>query len=693
MMVFFQKIQPLRLCFLLWIILLPVYGLAQSRHSYERAGDKAFEQKDYGAALQHYQTALSRKPDDAALLWKSAESARLIHADALAERWYRRIEAAEKRKPMYPLLPLRLGETLRKQGKYDEAARYFERFLDQNPASEWAAFAKTNLEACQWASRQTPTADSVVVKNAGKHLNSPYSDFAPALLGDSLFFSSYRFDKRGDKSIPKTKLTKVMLSVKNGRPREAARPFPSTDTAHVAHTAFFGDGHFLLFTLCKNRNASDIRCDLWLAIKDVRNRWTAPIRLPEPVNLGGYTTTQPHVTFDTAAEQLLLWFASDRPGGQGGLDLWYTPLDTNWFCPCHIPVDARKPFPLPAFTPPANVSTLNTPGDEVTPFFHEPTQTLYFSSNGRPENFGGFDIYRARRLADGSLAPPENAGPGLNTPYNDLYFILAPDGYSGYLSSNRPGAQYLDEANKFCCNDLFTVQFLMPPDTTPAPPTADAPPIPARPLERPTIPIEQLNPPKLPPPPPPQLKDFIGLPLYFDNDEPDRRTRRTTTQKNYAETIIPYLERQSEYRERFAAGLQGPQRDSAEQRIDDFFDNEARRGYERLEQLCELLLERLQAGETVEIVLKGYTSPRAESDYNLALGKRRVSSVRNYFTAYANGAFLPYLNTGQLKVSETSFGETTARRGISDDLRDERNSIYHPDAARERRVEIVEIRQ
>ena len=51
-----------------------------------------------------------------------------------------------------------------------------------------------------------------------------------------------------------------------------------------------------------------------------------------------------------------------------------------------------------------------------------------------------------------------------------------------------------------------------------------------------------------------------------------------------------------------------------------------------------------------------------------------------------------YLRTGQLKITETSFGETTARRDISDDLQDERNSVYHPAAARERRVEIVEIR-
>jgi hypothetical protein len=70
----------------------------------------------------------------------------------------------------------------------------------------------------------------------------------------------------------------------------------------------------------------------------------------------------------------------------------------------------------------------------------------------------------------------------------------------------------------------------------------------------------------------------VGLPLYFDNDEPDKRTRRTRTKKNYVETAQAYLERQAEYRERFSAGLNGARRDTAEMLIDAFFENEVRRG-------------------------------------------------------------------------------------------------------------------
>ncbi len=102
---------------------------------------------------------------------------------------------------------------------------------------------------------------------------------------------------------------------------------------------------------------------------------------------------------------------------------------------------------------------------------------------------------------------------------------------------------------------------------------------------------------------------------------------------------------------------------------------------------------RLKNNEEVEVIIKGFTSPRAQSDYNVNLGKRRISSVRNQFEKYADGVLKPYIDSGKLRITEASFGETTARAGISDNLDDERNSGYHPDASRERRVEIVEIRE
>lgn len=684
-----------------FLFLILVFGIAafslngQSLRAYERAGDKAMKNKDYGAATEYYGHVLQKHSEDSGVQWKYAECARLLYALPAAEKAYREVEKLKGKhaREEFPLLDLRLGEVKMNAGDYAGAASQFEKFLAEKPqgaSAEMLEKALHDLDNCRWAQGQLASAKpQITITHPGKEINGPFSDFAPAMVGDTLWYSSYRFDKKRSTQLPKPKLTRVMQSIKNGRAREPGRNFPAGDSVHVAHTAFTPDGNFVFFTLCKNKNAGEIRCELWHSFRDKRGRWVSPMRLPAPINLPNYTTTQPNVGYDATAKGPVLWFASNRPSPDssgGGLDLWYVPLDTVWYCPCTLLDGPKKMKRPPEFKQPAYAAGLNTSANEGTPFFFGPTQTLWFSTDGERPGFGGYDIYKSQKKGTAFTAP-ENAGAGLNTSYNDLYFFLQPDGSSGYLSSNRPGSYYLDESNKACCNDLFAFR-LPQPEQPPKLPKDSLAPIP------PLTPAITLTP-RAPTPPlvPVKLQDFVGLPLYFDNDEPDKRTQRTATKKNYEETVLPYLDREEEYKTRFSEALKGEAAEKAIEQVEDFFENHIRRGYERLSQLAELLQVRLESGEQVEIFIKGFTSPRARSDYNINLGKRRISSVRNYFEVWNEGALRPFMLTGKLKVTETSFGETTARAGISDNLKDERNSIYHPDAARERRVEIVEIKQ
>jgi outer membrane protein OmpA-like peptidoglycan-associated protein len=342
---------------------------------------------------------------------------------------------------------------------------------------------------------------------------------------------------------------------------------------------------------------------------------------------------------------------------------------------------------LPAFEPPVNAATVNSPEEEMTPSFFGPTQQLWFSSDGLG-GLGGFDIFSAHKDSI-ELSKPNNAGPKLNTSYNDLYFFLKKDGKNGFLSSNRPGSFFLDESNKSCCNDIFTFKLPDPPAPNPSPATPDTIAL----VQRVKSPLNEVIPIPKPLPAPPKLADFVGLPLYFENDEPDKRTRRNTTQKTYEETAQAYLAAQPLYRQRFAAGLDDNGSEAAEAQVDQFFENEVRQGYDRLSQLCDLLHVRLRGGERIEVVIKGFTSPRAQTDYNLNLAKRRINSVLNQFETWQDGALGAYITSGQLIITEAGMGETLVREGVSDDLKDERNSVYHPAAARERRVEIIEIRE
>jgi outer membrane protein OmpA-like peptidoglycan-associated protein len=668
---------------ILCIVLFPLWLNGQSLRSFEKAGDAAFKNKDYGAAMQHFGTILKKKEKDWNLWWKYGESARQIFALVEAEKAYQKILNAGLKQQKFPLLFLHFGDVKRSKGDYEAAIGFYKKYIATNPAPAELEATNAAIAACTAALMISSSTHQVEIKHLGKEINSPFSEFAPFVVGDTLFFSSYRFDKKSDKIRPKSKLTKVMLSARGGRAREPGRGFPSTDTAHIAHTAFSPDGHYVFFTICKNINANDIRCELWLTVIDRRNRWLPPLRLPEPINLPGTTTTQPNIGYDEYAQGPVLWFASDRKGGKGGLDIYSVPLDTVFFCSCNLPLPGKKIPRPPSFKDPVNATEINTAVNDGTPFFHAPTQKLYFSSQGW-QGLGSYDLFASTKKGD-SLSAPQNLGPGINTSYNDLYLFLKRDGLSGYLSSNRPGSFYLDEANKSCCNDLFS--FTLPPP--PAPPKTNPDSLASLEAIKPPIPEKQ------PLPPPvlaPKIQDFVGLPLYFDNDEPDKRTNRTSTRKNYQETVEAYLERQGEYKERFSVGLKGTRLDEAETAIDDFFDNEVRKGYDRLGQLADLLLERLQRGESVEVIIKGFTSPRAKSDYNLNLGKRRISSVRNYFETFGDGIFRSYIQSGKCVISEVSFGETTVRSGVVDAINDERNSIFHPDAARERRVEIVEIR-
>lgn len=646
------------------LLLLGAQGLsAQTLRAYRLAGDRAFEEQDYYAAMLHYGEALRINDKEAALLHRYAETAQRFYAFEEAEKYYRKALALDSGTS---LTLFRLGEVAKSTGRYAAAREHFQAYLDlpSGQAPPTAAKAKAEIAACTWAENLLLTAaPAFALSRLGKAVNSPYSDFGAVARGDTIYFSSYRFDKKKDSTRPARKVTKLMAYT-GGR---SARPLPAymnSDERHTAHTAFSRDGQRMYYTVCDFVNTTKIRCELYYRDRDRRGRWQKQAtRLPPTINITNQTMTQPAIGYDSTIQAEVLYFASDRPGGTGGMDIWRSVLGQD-----------GKPFGQPE-----NLSAVNTTADELTPWFDEATQTLYFSTDGR-QTLGGYDIYRYRPGSE-----PEHLGLPFNSSYNDLYYSLAPGGQSGYLASNRPGSAFLDVKNKSCCNDIYFFEALPPPpsqvpsDTLPPPPQPPTASTPSPKDNTPAIPT--------------RLEDFLPLALYFDNDEPDKRTRKTTTRKSYGETYARYIRRQSEYRQAYAAPLPEADRAEAEAETEEFFANDLQRGYDFLFRFSDILLERLEAGEQVEIFIKGFTSPRAKSDYNLLLGQRRVSSVRNHFDTYRDGVFRPYLKGGKLIVSERSFGDTTADEAVSSNLEDVRNSIYNPAAARERRVEIVEIKR
>ncbi|NRB64985.1 MAG: PD40 domain-containing protein [Saprospiraceae bacterium] len=118
----------------------------------------------------------------------------------------------------------------------------------------------------------------------------------------------------------------------------------------------------------------------------------------------------------------LLYFASNRGGGRGGMDIWY--------------VTRNRAFADAQFSQPVNLGpSINTLGDEMTPYYDDADGMLYFSSNGHP-GMGGFDIFKS----EGDLmnwAIPSNAGVPYNSSADDYYYTEKPEGGGGFFASNR----------------------------------------------------------------------------------------------------------------------------------------------------------------------------------------------------------------------------------------------------------------
>jgi tetratricopeptide (TPR) repeat protein len=168
--------------------------------------------------------------------------------------------------------------------------------------------------------------------------------------------------------------------------------------------------------------------------------------------------------------------------------------------------------------------------------------------------------------------------------------------------------------------------------------------------------------------------------LYYDNDEPTKRTTSRMTSKSYEKTYFDYQSRKSAFQQTSPDG--GSE-------ITDFFDNRVKEGWERLQELSTIILKELQSGSIVELEVSGFASPRANSNYNRNLTSRRIVCISNHFRQFQNGVFRPYIDKNKLRFVTVPQGEELAPQGISDIIADEKNSIYSVAASKERRAQIV----
>jgi outer membrane protein OmpA-like peptidoglycan-associated protein len=439
---------------------------------------------DIYSALFYYEEITRRDSSDLSSFFEMAEYYRLSRNYKSAEATYDYV--FQKSPSRYPTALYQKGLMQKMNGHYEEAKESLLAFrknvLALNDRS-LITIINREIAGCDSGIVYRDFPENVIITNAGNRVNFPHTEFSPFLIDSTtLLFGSLRLDSLQyydpeDDENGKPPLRQVYYAEKEDEgwdEKGLFEPFndPRMDMGNFAFSTHSGKYYF---SKCGKAKDNSIRCKLYYTEK-VNGKWAPPTLLPAPVNIDGATNTQPAVLVDTIYSRTAtnpnmppargttrppsrgntannntttaprnnfviieyLYFVSDRPGGKGGLDIWYTYYSTS-----------KK-----AWVDPVNVSVLNTSETECTPFFHTPSQTLYFSSNGHI-NAGGLDIYKSKRDSSNRFSKPQNLSFPINSSQDELGFMLHEDGRNGVLVSNRPGGTpYFHET---CCDDIFSV--------------------------------------------------------------------------------------------------------------------------------------------------------------------------------------------------------------------------------------------
>jgi hypothetical protein len=642
-----------------WFLLVSSFSFAQKTKQLIADGDKSFAENDFFSAAGYYNQAILQDSSDIALQYKYAEASRLNYDYDIADHWYTKVSKKDPSGKLYPECVFWLASIKKNKGKYKDAKKMFDKYAKKNKKKKDSYFVKKAIQeiaACDYAQLLMASPDKTIsMIHLDSTVNSKVSEYAPIQVDSLLYFSSLRDAKDKDKK-NNVNFNKIYTSEKDSsagpsnikwmRAKELDTLF-NRNGIHNANTSFNEDFSKVYITRCQQKNAQEFTCEIFSS--DYKNgQWSPLQKLPEELNQKGTNNTQPAIGF--LGEEEVLFFSSDRPGGEGRMDIWYSKVNKDGTY--GKPVNAGK--------------KVNSMEDEITPFYCKPCQELFFSSTWH-KGLGGFDIFRSE-YKENNFTEPKNLGSPINSNYNDIYFSINSKKDAAYISSNRLGSYF--EEKESCCNDIY--MFKIPPINDP-PKKVDSTQVFVT-----------------------QMKLLVPLTLYFHNDEPDKKTLAITTKKNYQKAYEDYSAMREMYKKEYSRGAKGPDLDRAIADIDNLFDDSVDAGMQDLEKFAQLLVKVLADSEKVTITMKGYCSPLASTDYNVNLAKRRISSLRNYFMEYKGGILVRYVNNpnekeGSITFKDEDIGELKARPNVSDDYYDTKNSIYNPAAALERKIQIIAI--
>ncbi len=802
------KIQ-LFVIFLLSMVHVQIHAQSPTKRQVLLKAEEQLASKNYYGALKLFDEALEYDEHDVDVLFKSAEAARNFNAYSRAAYKYQYLLDTLK-DTSHPEALFWLANMQQRMGKYEDSRNNYTLYLSEYGGidSIFTLKVQKELASLDFAEKQMNETKDYIRIQKMDGVNTPASEVAGNVFNDEFYYSSMNYKEPQKGREPGRDISKLLKKSRDGQ-ISIIPGYVNERTELVTHSCINTTGTTMYYTVCKYINDADIHCEIYKSDISEEGVLSNEVRLNDPINIPNYTTTQPFITIDKATGKELLYFVSDRPGGRGELDIWYSILDPEF-----------------GFSEPINIEQINTPNNEITPFYNAETDFLFFSSDGR-ESLGGYDVYKVIKIND-NYGSPIPVGMPINSSYNDIYYFEQTDGKKAYLSSNREGSFFLDSYFEACCYDIYELEIdpidlhlnaltydkvtgrplyeatvtlydretkqelgkisnLMDndhkfplaidrnymivaerefyhPDTitfsTLGATKSDTiikrhfletdkiqldvfafTKVSKSPLDSVTVTLVDLSDPTVT-----QvirfnplsndfyfyldkdkqykiigikdgysngeelidtrgmeksgwikknlyldkftLPDLLPLTLYFDNDLPNPRSSSSTTNAKYGELISDFMSRKEEYKNKYSANLSAVQKQEVLDIYEGFFEGDVRGGYDKFRMFLIALKQELDAGNKVELFIKGYASPRAESKYNLKLSQRRVYSVKNEILL-SDEDIMRYYKSGKLVINDISFGKEQAPADVSGAIRDEKNSIYNVKAAKERRIEIL----
>ncbi|UKN02996.1 OmpA family protein [Paracrocinitomix mangrovi] len=336
-----------------------------------------------------------------------------------------------------------VANSLMMLGKYEEAMKAYDEFIMQEGTSdELLERALTDMSGCDFATK-VEADDDIFVNIADTAIfNKGMASFGVSYWHseNKVVFSSAR---EGNVILdPESQDPEYILDLYYAERDDESSDWneainfgrPLNTSQHEA-SGWFNNQNAIFFTRWSD---DDKRYKHIFVSREISMRFFESQKLDSLVNLDSCNSINPFVTEDGR----WLYFASDRPGGYGGLDIWKVRI-TDGGLPKGEPKNLGKP--------------INSEFDEKTPFFHEETQTLFFSSDGH-KTLGGLDVFKSKYdESAGNFRIPENMGIPINSTADDAYFVVDKKLRFGYLSSKRGECTTCDSTFQGLCSSCYKI--------------------------------------------------------------------------------------------------------------------------------------------------------------------------------------------------------------------------------------------